>query len=384
MRIALFTETFLPLIDGIVTRLRATIDELHALGHRTAIIAPEGSVASYDGAPVLPMRGFTNPLYRERTLCPPGPSMGRFLRAFRPDVIHVVNPVLLGIGGIYYGRRYRLPTVASFHTNLAAYAHLYNVPILDPISWFVLRRVHNLAQINLATSGVMVQNLRNHGFRRVELWPRGVDTRMFHPGRYSGDMRLRLSGGRPDKPLLLYVGRLAAEKQLDALTAVFSAGYDATLAIVGEGPDRDRLSRLLAGTPTVFHGPLTGDELASAYASADAFLFPSTTETLGLVLLEAMASGLPVVAARSAPTLELVDGDRETAALLFDPRDPRTIAASVSALLASLPEHKRRARENRARVVAFDWQAPTERLLSIYERAIRLRHRAARIRELLD
>lgn len=384
MRIALFTETFLPLIDGIVTRLRATIDQLHALGHQTAIVAPEGSVASYDGAPVLPMRGFTNPLYRERTLCPPGPSMGRFLRSFRPDVIHVVNPVLLGVGGIYYGRRYRLPTVASFHTNLAAYAHLYHVPILDPISWFVLKRVHNLAQINLATSSVMVQSLRDHGFRNVELWPRGVDTRLFHPDKHSDDMRRRLSGGRPDRPLFLYVGRIAAEKQLDALAAIFATGHDATLAIVGEGPDRERLSRVLAGTSTVFHGPLTGDDLAAAYASADAFLFPSTTETLGLVLLEAMASGLPVVAARSAPTLELVDGDRETAALLFDPNDPQTIAASVNALLTSLPEHKRRARANRDRVLAFDWQAPTERLLSIYDRAIHLRQRATGARELLD
>ena len=231
----------------------------------------------------------------------------------------------------------------------------------------MLRHVHNRARINLATSQAMVRELERHGFRNVELWPRGVDTEAFHPRRRTAAMRTRLAGGQADRIVLLYAGRLAVEKQLDRLLPVLASQPGVTVAFVGDGPDRARLERLFADLPAVFTGFLQGAELAEAYASADAFLFPSTTETLGLVLLEAVASGLPVVAARSAPTLELFGDDDTGAAVLFDPADPASLLAAVARLAADVPAHRERAARARERAGEWDWQVPTRHLVGLYE-----------------
>lgn len=151
----------------------------------------------------------------------------------------------------------------------------------------------------------------------MRLWKRGVDPELFGPHRSSETMRLRLSGGEPEKRLLLYVGRLAAEKEIERLRDLLTASSGFRLAVVGDGPHRPELEAYFAGTGTVFTGFLHGTELAEAYASSDVFAFPSATETLGLVLLEAMASGLPVIAAASAPTREQVA--EGTTGFLYEP-----------------------------------------------------------------
>ncbi len=137
-----------------------------------------------------------------------------------------------------------------------------------------------------------------HGVRQVGLWRRGVDAEQFHPGRARADMRRRLSDGHPDDTIMLYVGRLSSEKQIDHVREVLKRVPGTRLALVGDGPERPRSTNICRGTPTKFMGYLRGEELWSAFASADIFVFPSAMETFGLVLIEAMAAGLPVVTSR--------------------------------------------------------------------------------------
>ncbi len=369
MKIALLTETFLPSTDGVVTRLCATIDHLIDQGHQIAIVAPHGGPAFYKGMPVLPVKGLHYFFYPQQQFCPPSLKIRTFLDAFGPDVIHVVNPVVLGLGGIYYAHKENLPLVASFHTNLAAYAHRYKVPFLDPVAWNYLRLLHNRAIVNLATSAAMVAELRLRRFQNVRLWAGGVDTEHFHPRHRSETMRSRLTKGDLNQTLLLYVGRLAPEKELHRIRTLLDAFPSLTISFVGDGPDRPHLERLFAHTRAQFAGFLHGEELSTAYASADGFIFPSTTETLGLVLLEAMASGLPIIAADSKPSRELVA--QTGGGLLFDPADDQSLHQTVRVLMerpelrAQMAQQARLAAENR------NWSDPTEKLINYYEVAIR-------------
>ncbi|HEY0127745.1 MAG TPA: glycosyltransferase family 1 protein, partial [Rubrobacteraceae bacterium] len=301
MRIAFFTETFLPATDGVVTRLRHTIEELARMGDSMLVIAPtypDGGPDSYAGAPIYRVPGVPFPPYPRIKLSFAHPGVGRALERFGPDLIHAVNPFILGPGGIYYARRLGVPLVASYHTNVAAYARYYNLELGFEAGRWWTKQLHNRAEINLCTSEASMNYLLREGVKRIRLWPQGVDARRFHPNKATEEWRERLSDGHPEDTLLLYVGRLAPEKGIERLEAILREVPGTRLAIVGDGPARGDLERDFKGTPAVFTGVLQGEDLASAYASADAFLFPSTTDTLGLAMLEALASGLPVIAAR--------------------------------------------------------------------------------------
>jgi glycosyltransferase involved in cell wall biosynthesis len=204
-------------------------------------------------------------------------------------VVHVVNPVILGLWGTLVARQRGLPLLASYHTDITKYAAHLGIGFLQPLSRVFLRDVHNQAHVNLCTSQPMVTSARGLGIRRVRLWPKAVDTERFHPSRRSAEMRARLSDGDPTAPLMLYVGRLSNEKRLDWLYAPITQIPGARLAVVGSGPAEARLKQRFAGTRTRFFGYLSGNELASAYASADVLAFPSDTETLGFAAMEAMA-----------------------------------------------------------------------------------------------
>ncbi len=371
MRIAIFTETFLPATDGVVTRLRYTMDELARTGDEMMIVAPkypDGGPDSYAGAPIYRVPGVPFPLYPRITLSPAHPWVGRAIRRFRPDLIHIVNPFILGPGGIYYARRLGLPLVASYHTNVATYARYYNLgPLVNLTRWYT-REVHNRARINLCTSLATMEYLLAEGIKEVRLWPQGVDAERFNPSRSSPTWRQRLSGGEATDRLLLYVGRLAPEKDIGLLKEAFGKVSGIRLAIVGDGPARADLEQEFAGTPTVFTGLLQGDDLAAAYASADVFVFPSRTDTLGMAMLEALASGLPVVAARSGGSSEVV-GEGESG-LLYEPGSAASFVAAVrrlfieDGLLANMSRNARAVAEKR------DWAASTRTLRGYYEQAL--------------
>jgi glycosyltransferase involved in cell wall biosynthesis len=363
MRIAIVTETFLPSTDGVVTRLCASISWLIDKGHDVLIIAPDLGVYDYKGAKVegIPARPFF--LYKSKRLSMPSRKVRNILLAFKPDIVHVVNPALLGAAGIYYSKQLGLPFVASYHTNIPQYLDYYKVPYLKPILWTYLRVLHNRADVNLCTSETTKAELEKRKFRKVQVWKRGVALERFNPSFFDHNIRMRLTNGVPERKLLLFVGRLAAEKNIESIRGVLEASPDLCLALVGDGPARSMLEKHFEGTNTVFCGFLLGDELSKAYASADVFIFPSTTETLGLVLMEAMAAGLPIVAARSGPTCEQIqDGDT---GVLFDPDEPDSMLTAVQ----SLNNHAFRDRislQASAYIKRYGWEGSSEQLYQIY------------------
>ena len=365
MRIALFTETFLPKVDGIVTRLSHTVDHLHRLGHQVLVFSPEGGLKEYKGAKINGIPGFPLPLYPELKLALPRPSIRQELELFQPDLIHIVNPAVLGVGGLYYAKSLGIPLVASYHTHLPKYLEHYGLGMLEGLLWELLKAMHNQAVVNLVTSTAMQEALTEHGVERVKVWQKGVDTESFDPGLASAEMRSHLTQGHPELPLLLYVGRLSAEKEIDRIKPVLEAIPGARLALVGDGPYRADLERIFADTPTLFAGYMTGKTLGAAFASADAFVFLSRTETLGLVLLEAMAAGCPVIAANAGGIPDIVtDGVN---GYLFDPFEENGAIAATQRLLANASECATLRHNARAEAERWGWAAATQQLQGFYQ-----------------
>lgn len=373
MKIAFVTETFYPATDGVVTRLTSSIRWLRRQGHEVMVIAPDRGVSEYEGAAVHGIPSFRFFLYKDIKLALPRPMVGKLLRKFDPDVVHVVNPAMLGVAGIWYGRRW--PLIASYHTNIPQYADYYRLPWLKPALWHYLRTLHNRADLNLCTSNAVLQELASRGFRNVHLWKRGVNIELFDPKHRNDEMRHYLTDGHPDARLLLYVGRLAPEKEIERIREVLAVSGNTRLAIVGDGPHRKALEEYYAGTPVKFTGFLHGEKLAQAYASSDLFVFPSTTETLGLVLLEAMASGLPAVAANSGPTREQIENG--VTGFLFDPNDPQDFVQTVVSALDNEPLLRRVGGQARESALAFGWDGPSRQLLDYYVSAIQLKKQPA-------
>jgi glycosyltransferase involved in cell wall biosynthesis len=371
MRIALFTETFLPKIDGIVTRLSHTVDHLQRMGHQVLVFSPEGGLREYKGARIHGVKGFPLPMYPELKLAIPRPSVRRSLERFQPDLIHVVNPACLGVGGIYYAKILDIPLIASYHTHIPKYLDHYGFGRLESVIWELLKLAHNQAAVNLCTSTAMQLELTNHEIERVKVWQRGVDTELFRPELVSQEMRSHLTQGHPEAPLLLYVGRLSAEKEIDRIKPVLQAIPGARLALVGDGPHRQELEALFADTPTHFVGYLRGEALGAAFASADAFIFPSRTETLGLVLLEAMAAGCPVIAANAGGIPDIVTNGVN--GYLFDPMDENGAIAATQMLLANPATRESLKLNARTEAERWGWSAATRQLIDFYRQILSAR-----------
>ncbi len=369
MRIAMFTEVFLPKIDGVVTRVLRTLDELAKLGHEVLVFAPGEPPPQYAGFEVVRVRSLPfKPWYPEVRVGLPTPKIAEQMIEFKPDVVHAVNPAWLAAFGVLSAEHRDKPLLASYHTQLASYVQNLHLSALSRFADWWTRNLHNRAEVNLCTSPQMVSAAVASGVRRVELWPKAVDTTTYRPQARTRRMRRRLTDDHPEAPLAVYVGRLSNEKNLDDLLEPVHRMPQVRFALVGSGPASDRLRSLFAGTQTVFTGYLTGHELAEAYASADVFLFPSTTETLGFAGLEAMASGVPVIGADAGGIPYLFTDGVE--GVLFPPHDADQIVAHLTRLIADPELRKRMGTAARAEAERHSWRASTQALLSYYELAI--------------
>jgi glycosyltransferase involved in cell wall biosynthesis len=240
--------------------------------------------------------------------------------------------------------------------------------LVERPGWAYLRALHNRAQLNLCTSRQMQRELTERGFLRVELWEPGVDAGQFRPNRRSEAWRARLTEGHPERTIILSVGRLAQEKDLESLAPVLPRLPGYHLSFVGDGPAERMLRGVFVGMPASFVGKLRGDDLAAAYASADLFVLPSRTETLGLVALEAMASGLPVVGAARGGIPDLV-AHHETG-LTFDPDEPGALERALRALAGNAAERERMGAAGRRRAEGWDWARTTAGLRAQYARVL--------------
>jgi len=370
LQIAIFTETFLPKIDGIVSILCLLLRRLQEQGHRVVLFGPPGGPPEYAGAEIVGVGGPRLPFYPELHLNIPRRHVWERLKTFQPDLIHVVNPVLLGAFGLASARRLKTPTVASFHTDLPRYAQFYGVGFVAPVIWTYLRALHNRAAVNLCPSTAVRRELQQQGFRRVRWWKRGIDTDLFTPGERRADVRAWLTGGHPDDFLVVNVGRQAPEKRLELLRETLFPEPNVRLALIGAGPSHDHLRQVFAGTPTVLTGYLRGQELVDAYRAADAFIFPSTTETFGLVALEAMACRLPVIAARTGGVLDtVIDGDN---GLFYDPARPAELRSLVRRLRDDPALRDRLAENALTHARSRSWRATMDQLVDYYHAAIRV------------
>jgi glycosyltransferase involved in cell wall biosynthesis len=371
MRIVLFSDTFSPQINGVARTLSRLAQHAVDRGHEVAVVTPRvtgGSADSRELSLQIALPGLPVPFYPELRLASPlDPWSGQRLHAFRPELVHVATEFTIGWSGVAWAERHGLPLVSSFHTDFPAYLAGYGLAGLERGAWNYLRAFHSRARLTFCPSTATRRQLLAAGFHdRIRLWPRGVDAGRFSPQHRSDRMRTQLAGGTDH--LLLYVGRLAPEKRLDVLLSAWTRvhhalGAKVALAIVGDGPQAQELRARAPGNVT-FTGYLEGTDLAAAYAAADLFVFPSDTETFGNVVLEALASGLPVIGPHQGGILDIVESGRT--GQLVPPGDAAAFAAAVLALLEARGVRLRMAAAARNEAVRRGWDAVLDDVLATY------------------
>jgi phosphatidylinositol alpha 1,6-mannosyltransferase len=373
VRIALFSEVYWPMVSGVgVTLLRLT-DALHARGHQVRVYSATYALPS--GTPDRPEvhRSPSVPffLYPDvQWAFPRGREIVDDLTAFRPDVVHVATEFSLGIAGVKAARQLDLPIVASAHTDYDQYAARYGVTWALRAGWHYLRWFYAQAHRVLCPSRIYEAAVHQHGVLHTGIWSRGVDPEVFSP-RFRSDAYRAALGLGPDDLLVTYIGRIAREKNLGLLLEAWETlapeRGSARLVLVGRGPLEDDIRR--REIPGVHvSGLLQGAALSAAYASADVFAFPSSTETFGNSLLEAMGSGLPSLVAGSGGVMEFAEHERN--AWLVEPDSTASIVDGLRRLLGDAALRRRLADGALATARARAWGSVYDGLLEDYREAI--------------
>lgn len=363
MRIALVTETYPPEVNGVARTVQLFAEGLSRRGHHIQLVRPrqnpEDRAADRDGFSELLRPGLAVPRYPQlRFGLPSGEVLARAWRDRRPDVVHVATEGPLGWSALSAATRLGIPTATDFHTNFHAYSRHYGFAWLRrPVeAW--LRRFHNRAGCTIVPTDELAGGLERLGFERLRVVGRGVDAGTFSPAKRSGELRARWGAGE-DMPVALCVSRFAPEKNfplvIEAYKAMRTARPDTKLVLVGEGPMLEELRAAMGGMGCLIAGRLVNGELSTHYASADIFLFPSVTETFGNVTLEAMASGLAVVAHDYAAARQVIVHRRS--GLLSPPGDDAAFIRQAVGLAQDLEGARALGREARAIAERQSWEA---------------------------
>jgi phosphatidylinositol alpha 1,6-mannosyltransferase len=365
MRVGLVTESFLPDVNGVAHSVVRAAEHLMRRGHQPVVVAPQPPPAVRDLVvdvpyPVVRIASLPMPGYPQVRLGLPTPTMTVALRAHGVDVVHLASPFVLGAWGMAAARSLRLPTVAVYQTDVAAYARAYGMGMTEGAAWRWIRTVHNLASRTLVPSTESAAALGAHGVQRVHLWRRGVDDVLFHPGRRSAGMRRAFA---PRGEVVVgFVGRLAVEKQIDLLADV-SRLPGVRLVVVGDGPARAPLRRALPDA--LFLGVRRGAQLARIYASFDIFAHTGPYETFGQAVQEAMASGLPVVAPNAGGPVDLVRPGRT--GYLVRPFEASGFTDAVSELVGDPVRRLEFGAAGRRAIEGRSWTAVGDELIGHYE-----------------
>ena len=321
MRVAVVTESFLPHVNGVTHSVLQVVRHLNRRGHESLVVAPGAGPAEVEGVPVVRLPALDLAVVDSLPVGVPTPALRAALGRFRPDVVHLASPFVVGARGLTAARRLGVPTVAVYQTDVAGFAASYGVGPTARAAWRWTRRLHARADRTLAPSAWAADALRAHGVPRVHRWGRGVDTARFHPRRRgeAGAAALRARLAPRGELLVGYVGRLAAEKQVKRLAAL--TGIDGVrLVVVGDGPARGRLADLLPDA--AFLGFRGGDDLAAAYGALDVFCHTGPFETFCQAVQEAQASGVPVLVPDAGGARDLVEPGRTGWRFPADPTDP--------------------------------------------------------------
>ncbi len=364
------SESFLPTVNGVTTSVVRVLDHLAARGHDATVIVPAaGSPREYAGFPVHEVPALA---YRQFPVGLPNSQVSTILARFRPDVLHVASPFLLGAQAIAAGNRLGVPSVAIYQTDVSGYARRNRLAAASAFAWRLVRWIHEGADLTLVPSSTALADLRAAGVPRLERWGRGVDLDRYHPRRRTGEaataLRRRLAPN--GETLVGYVGRVAPEKSIERL-AELRGIPGMRLAIVGDGPAMPSVRRALDGMPVEYLGALHGDELGDAYAALDLFVHTGTEETFGQTLQEAHASGLPVVAPRAGGPIDLIEPGVD--GFLYDPRSDSELREAVAGLVAAPDLRARMGEAGRRRVLSRSWSAIGDDLLEYYARVVTAR-----------
>ncbi|HVU30726.1 MAG TPA: glycosyltransferase family 1 protein [Sphingomicrobium sp.] len=381
LRVALFSGNYNYVRDGANQALNRLVEYLLRQGVKVRVYSPTVSEPAFEATgdvvsiPAIPIPGRSE--YRLPIALPP--RVRRDLAEFRPNVVHVSSPDIVGHRAVTWARRRRIAAVASVHTRFDTYLAYYHLQALEPLARDIMRRFYHRCEVVMAPAESTAVILRAQRMNRdIAIWARGVDREQFNPERR--DMAWRRSVGIADDELVIaFLGRIVMEKGLDvfaeAIHAFARLGLKHHVLVIGDGPARPWFEEQLPDA--IFTGQLTGNELARALASSDLLLNPSITEAFGNVTLESMACGLPVIAAEATGATNLVR-DKVTGTLV-DGSEPEEFAGALEAY-ARDPDLRRRHGEAALAIAkTMDWDSINATVIRVYLHAIHKRERLARM-----
>jgi glycosyltransferase involved in cell wall biosynthesis len=369
MRIAVFTGAYNHIADGVSLTLNRLVAFLLREGAEVRVYAPTAAKPAFEHAgTMISVPSVSAPGRPEyRISLGFGWSAHENLTEFSPHLFHIATPDLLGLAALREAQSSGTPVVASYHTHFASYLKYYRLDILEPATWKYLSWFYRRCRDVYVPSRSMIEVLGSHGIDgNLKLWPRGVESSLFTPARRSQEWR-ESHGFTADDIVVAFVSRLVNEKGLDvveeSLRLIREKGLRHKALIVGDGPERLRMEDSIPDA--VFTGHLTGDVLATAYASSDIFLFPSDTETFGNVTLEALSSGLPAVVANATGSSSLVEDNAN--GFLVSPRDSAAFASALERLILDSDLRRRMGEQARAAARVYDWNNVLSQMAAYYE-----------------
>lgn len=367
LAIDVVSETYPPEVNGVAMTVGRLVDGLRSRGHAVSVLRPRQHAGDRGTPEDIFFSGIPLPGYPGLRLgLPAGGRLRNRWREHRPDLVHVVTEGPLGWSAVNCARSLGIPVTSGFHTNFDHYSTYYGLGWLRPLVAAYLRRLHRRTRATLVPTSALAKTLTGAGIPGVRVVGRGVDTDLFDPQKRSD--RLRATWGADSQSVVyLYVGRMAPEKNLGLVCrCIEGLGNDARMVWVGDGPAREGLSRM--NGHHIFAGVRRGEELAEYYASADVFLFPSLTETYGNVVAEAMASGLAVVAYKTAAAAELISPG--TNGLLVPPGEESAFKAAAIMLATNSGLRQRMGRDARTAVMPRHWDAAVDQFEAVIRQAI--------------
>lgn len=372
LRIAIFTGNYNHIRDGVSLTLNRLVEYLERQGVPVMVFGPTVDEPALDHkgelvpVPSIPMPG--RPEYRVSIGFPE--SVQKQLREFKPTLIHIATPDLLGFRAMRYAQSNNIQIVASYHTHFTSYLKYYNLEMLEVLGWKYLAWFYSQCKHVYVPSPSMADELNKRGIDRgIRIWARGVNTELFHPDKRSDEWRA-LTGAAEGNRVVTFVSRLVWEKDLqtyvDTVKKLNGTNTNIKALIVGDGPAKKELQQMLPQAH--FTGFITGEELATAYASSDIFLFPSVTETFGNVTLEAMSSGLPCIVADATGSKSLVESGVN--GYLVPPRNTGKFARCVQEVAENDELCKKMGEIARQKALAYSWNNVNAELLKNYREAL--------------
>jgi glycosyltransferase involved in cell wall biosynthesis len=368
MRIAIFTDTFAPDVNGVARTLKRFTDHLEANGYEFRVFAPESTNESLFSSHIHRFVSLPFFLYPECRLALPNMlHVKAELQRFKPDLIHVATPFNIGLCGLHYAKKMNIPIVGSYHTDFDQYLEYYDLHFLSKFLWKYMHWFHKPLRKIFVPSNETMEQLKRKGFSNVRIWGRGVDCSLFHPNYSVQEIREQYV--IKEKYILSYVGRLAPEKDIETLLNISlqlpeKIRNQVHWLIVGDGPSKDEMAKNAPKNMT-FAGYLNGENLAKVYASSDLFVFPSPTETFGNVVLEALATGTPVIGANSGGVKNIIS--HETTGYLCEPKNVEQFNHAIIHLLENQTLLQKMGEDARKYALSQTWDQIFEGLLKEYE-----------------